>query len=109
MTTSSDRPWYLYVAKCSDGSFYTGITIDIQRRIGEHNAGRGARYTAARRPIHLLAAWRFPDQVSAMKAERGFKSKRRRQKEKLITSGLPLLDGQPVAGGVSPEDQTDGV
>jgi len=47
--------WYVYIVSCSDGTFYTGITTDLERRIGEHNAGRaGARYTRSRRPVCLV-------------------------------------------------------
>ena len=51
------RPYYVYILQCFDGSFYTGITTDIKRRIRQHNGEilGGAKYTAARRPVHLLA------------------------------------------------------
>lgn len=48
-------PWHVYIVSCSDGTFYTGITTDLERRIGEHNAGKaGARYTRSRRPVRLV-------------------------------------------------------
>ena len=45
--------WYVYIVKCRDGSLYTGITNDLNKRIAAHNAGDGAKYTAARRPVRL--------------------------------------------------------
>ncbi len=78
---------------CADGTLYTGITTDLTRRIGEHNAGRGARYTKTRRPVSLAAAWRFEAtedtsaHVRALKAERRFKKQRRARKLKIIEAG----------------------
>ncbi|MCD5381813.1 MAG: GIY-YIG nuclease family protein [Candidatus Pacebacteria bacterium] len=47
--------WFVYLLECSDGTFYTGITTDIDRRVEEHNNGpKGAKYTKARRPVHLV-------------------------------------------------------
>lgn len=46
--------WYVYLVKCRDGTFYTGITTDIARRLEEHNRGIGARYTRGRRPVKLV-------------------------------------------------------
>jgi len=47
-------PWTLYVAECADGSYYTGIAKDVERRIRAHNTGRGAKYTSTRGPVKLL-------------------------------------------------------
>jgi len=47
-------PWHLYVAECADGSYYTGIAKDVQKRIEAHNSGKGAKYTATRGPVKLL-------------------------------------------------------
>lgn len=49
----TDGPWFLYMVECRDGSLYTGITNDIERRIGQHNDGTGARYTRSRRPVRI--------------------------------------------------------
>jgi putative endonuclease len=47
--------WWVYLLRCSDDTYYTGITSDIERRVGEHNeSSRGARYTRARRPVVLV-------------------------------------------------------
>ena len=47
--------WFVYLLRCNDGTFYTGITTDVERRVREHNEGaKGARYTRARRPVELV-------------------------------------------------------
>ena len=86
------QPWYLYLLACADGTTYTGITTDPHRRLYEHNAGRGARYTATskRRPLRLLGVWRFPDQSSATKAELRFKQRRAARKRELAATRAPF-------------------
>ncbi len=77
--------WYLYVLLCSDGSYYTGVTVDVDRRLREHNASKaGAKYTRSRRPVRLLFYEKFQTRSSAQKAEYHFKKLTRKQKEKLI-------------------------
>jgi predicted GNAT superfamily acetyltransferase len=76
--------WQLYVLACRDGTLYTGIARDLEARVARHNAGTGAAYTAARRPVRLLAAWRFTDHGDALKAEAAFKRQTRTDKLKLI-------------------------
>lgn len=49
----TDGPWFLYIVECRDGSLYTGITNDIERRVNQHNEGTGARYTRSRRPVRV--------------------------------------------------------
>ena len=46
--------WQVYIVECRDGSLYTGITIDLEKRLAAHNAGRGAKYTNFRRPVQLV-------------------------------------------------------
>ena len=91
-SSPAHRPWYLYLLACADGTTYTGITTDPRRRLCEHNAGRGARYTATRKrqPLRLLGAWRFPDQSSATKAEVRFKRQRAARKRKLAATRAPF-------------------
>ena len=93
---SDERSWYLYIISCSDNTLYTGITTDLQRRVGQHNQGKGAAYTAARRPVSLLAAWSFPDRSSATKAEHAMKRLRRSRKKALINSGDEFKYGQAL-------------
>lgn len=53
---SLSKEWIVYILSCSDGSFYTGITTDIRRRVKEHNAGSASKYTRSRHPVELF--WR---------------------------------------------------
>jgi len=102
-------PWYLYVLRCGDGTLYAGATCDLQRRLAQHQQGRGARYTRGRGPLSLAAAWRFPDQAAALRAEAAFKRLRRAAKEGWIAgrepladgglAGVPPFEGVPVTGG----------
>ena len=75
---------FCYILECLDGSFYTGWTTDPERRVKEHNAGRGARYTRARRPVRLVYVESQPDKISALKRERAIKTMKREQKRRLI-------------------------
>lgn len=77
---------YCYIVECSDGSFYTGWTVDVQRRVREHNAGRGARYTRARRPVQLAYTERHPTIRAAMRRERAIKRLSHDQKRDLVES-----------------------
>ena len=72
---------YTYIVKCSDGSLYTGWTNNLEKRIKDHNAGRGAKYTKARRPAVLVYKEEFPTKQEAMKRE--WEIKRLSRKEKL--------------------------
>ena len=77
--------WFLYILKCSDGTLYTGVTTDIDRRLNEHNTSpKGAKYTKARRPVRLVYWTGFKDRSTAQKAEYRFKQLTREQKEKII-------------------------
>ncbi len=96
--------WYLYVLKCSDESFYTGITNDVVRRVAEHQAGRGARYTRMHLPVTLLAAWQYPDRGTATQAEAAFKRLRRSAKQARIEARRPFADA-PFAFDVLDDPQ----
>ncbi len=65
--------WFLYVLECKDGSLYTGITVDVEKRFAAHVAGKGARYTRARKPLRVLAVQAFQDRSSASRAEYALK------------------------------------
>jgi putative endonuclease len=86
------KTWYLYLLDCADGTTYTGITTDPRRRLKEHNAGRGARYTAQRkrRPVCLLGVWRLPDRASATRAEIRFKQRGSKRKRQLAAHRVPF-------------------
>lgn len=77
--------YYLYILKCSDGTLYTGITVDLKRRVGEHNSSKlGAKYTRTRRPVKLVYSKKFRNRSLATKAEGKIKKLSRIQKLKLI-------------------------
>jgi len=61
--------WWLYLLECGDGSWYAGISNDLDARLRAHAAGRGARYTRGRTPLRLLASRAYPDRASASRAE----------------------------------------
>lgn len=63
------RPWYVYLLECRDGSVYTGIAVDVERRYAQHVAGTGARYTRSHPPSRLLARFACPDRATASRAE----------------------------------------
>jgi putative endonuclease len=77
-------PFYCYMLECADGSYYTGWTTDPQRRLRQHNAGRGARYTRMHRPVHLVYVEPQPDQSSAMRRELALKAMHHARKKALI-------------------------
>ncbi len=79
-------PFYCYIVKCCDGTYYTGWTTDPVRREKQHNAGTGARYTSMRRPVEMVYVEEQPDRTSAMKRELAIKQLRRVAKRTLIES-----------------------
>jgi predicted GIY-YIG superfamily endonuclease len=77
---------WVYVLRCRDGSLYTGWTVDIERRLRTHRAGRASRYTASRLPVALVYARAMPDQGAARREEVRIKRLRREQKLELVTA-----------------------
>lgn len=73
--------WYIYILKCSDGTLYTGITINVEKRIQQHNAGKGARYTRGRTPVELVKSFQRSTKGEALKLE--YKIKKLSKEEKL--------------------------
>lgn len=79
--------WSIYVLGCSDGSLYTGIAKDVRARIAAHNAGRGAKYTRARRPVRLMHEEAGFTHGDALRRERAIKRMRRGAKLALLSKG----------------------
>jgi len=79
-------PYSLYILRCADGTFYTGVTTDVSRRLAEHNglSGNGAKYTSSRRPVELIYEISFPSRSEALKEEMRIKWLTRSQKQELI-------------------------
>ncbi len=78
------RSFYCYLLECADGTYYTGWTTDPPRRLAQHNAGRGARYTRSRRPVRLVYLEELPDRAAAMKRERALKRLSHQEKKELM-------------------------
>lgn len=78
---------YVYIVRCADDTYYTGWTSDVAGRVAAHNAGRGGRYTRARRPVTLVYQEEAADRRAAMKREAAIKRYTREQKERLAGRG----------------------
>jgi putative endonuclease len=75
---------YCYIVECADGTYYTGWTVDPEKRVAVHNKGRGARYTRTRCPVRLVYVEELPDRKSALKREIAIKKMERERKTRLI-------------------------
>ena len=77
--------YFVYILKCSDNTFYTGITTDVKRRVDEHNSSdKGAKYTKIRRPVALVYQEISQDRSSASKREYAIKKLTRKEKMEII-------------------------
>ena len=77
--------WQVYILRCADKTLYTGITVDLARRLQEHNSSKlGAKYTRARRPVKIVYAKKFRSRSAAAKAEGKIKKLSREDKKKII-------------------------
>lgn len=76
--------WYVYILRCGDGSLYTGITNDLDRRIAQHEGGTGAKYTRGRGPLVLEAKRRFSSRSAASRVESRVKRARPSDKVALL-------------------------
>ncbi len=83
--------WSLYILKCCDGSFYTGITNNLERRFKMHQAGKASRYTRSHGPVEMLYSEKCGDRSSALIRECEVKEWPRVKKEKLISGEKPFL------------------
>jgi putative endonuclease len=83
MSTAA-KAWFVYLARCADGTLYTGIARDVAARMAAHDAGRGARYTRGRGPLALCAVRPCASQGEALRLERAVKKLRRAQKEERL-------------------------
>ncbi len=79
-----ERKAYTYIVQCRDGSYYTGWTTDVDKRVAAHNAGKGAKYTKSRRPVKLVYYEVFDSKGKAMHREYEIKQMPRIQKTRLI-------------------------
>lgn len=79
-----DSVWYLYMLRCGDGSLYTGITTDVEKRLQQHRSGKGAKYTRGRAPLTLVYRETCGSHSDALKREWAVKALTRQQKELLL-------------------------
>ena len=80
----TDRDHYVYVLECADGTLYTGYTTDVERRVAEHDAGDGAKYTRGRTPVEVVLTESFDSRAAALRREHEVKALSRRAKKRLI-------------------------
>ncbi|MCK4654356.1 MAG: GIY-YIG nuclease family protein [Candidatus Cloacimonetes bacterium] len=85
------KTYWVYILRCSDGSFYTGSTSDIEKRLSEHQNGLIKCYTRSRRPVKLVFSDYFERAYDAISAERQIKGWRRAKKKALIKGDFDLL------------------
>lgn len=76
--------WFVYMLRCADGSLYTGVAKDVERRMQEHNDGKGAKYTRGRTPVTVVYRERCKDQSRAVKRELDIKRLKREKKLRLF-------------------------
>lgn len=87
MAKAPAATWFVYLLRCADGSLYTGITKDIDRRCQQHNAGTASKYTRSRRPVKLVYQEAHTSRSSALKREAAIKAMTKREKEAMIRGG----------------------
>lgn len=76
--------WHLYILRCGDGTLYTGITTDVEKRLEAHRSGKGAKYTRGRSPLELVYREKCCSHSEALKRELAVKQLSRERKEQLI-------------------------
>ena len=79
-----NKAWSVYILRCGDGSLYTGIAVDVEKRLTAHRSGKGAKYTRGRGPLELVYTENCESKSQALKRECEIKSLSREEKEFLI-------------------------
>src|SRR5690348_6991203 len=93
-------PWTVYVVRCADGTLYTGVATDLPRRVAQHNAGRGARYTRTRGPVTVVHQEPAQDRSAALRREAAIKRLPRPLKDRFVRGEplpMPEFAGFPAA------------
>lgn len=93
--TKLESKYFVYVVECQDGSLYTGIAKDVERRVQQHNEGKGARYTRGRGPVVLLGTRGPMAWGDALRLEREIKARPRADKLDFLRSGLATPQNRP--------------
>ena len=81
-----EQVWYLYILRCGDGTLYTGITTDVEKRFEAHQRGKGAKYTRGRGPLELVYRETCGSHSQALSREHSIKRLTRDQKNDLVTA-----------------------
>lgn len=76
-------PWFVYILRCGDGTLYTGVARDVEKRVAQHRAGKGARYTRGRAPLAVVYVEEAPSHGDALRREAGIRKLGRAGKERL--------------------------
>lgn len=84
----SEKIWYLYIVETEKGFLYTGISVDVDRRIEEHRSGRGAKYLRGKGKLEILRTWKIGTMSKALKTEIAVKKLSKISKLKMVQSGL---------------------
>ena len=83
-----NKQWRLYIIRCCDGTLYTGISNDLDKRIRDHDRGMGCRYTKCRWPVELVYSEPLPDRSAALRREAEIQGWRRKKKLLLINGEI---------------------
>lgn len=96
MSANSDDSWFVYLVRCSDGSFYAGVTTDLERRVRQHNGqiAGGANYTRARRPVALAWFEACEDRSVAQQREYSVRRLSRGEKQRLVAKAAVLKEDE---------------
>lgn len=92
------KKFYTYIVECSDGTYYAGYTVDLEKRLKRHNDGLASKYTRARLPVTLVWKKEYSQFKSAFKTELAIKNLTRMQKEELVSGrrlDTVLADAKP--------------
>lgn len=84
MSEKNQKSWFLYILQCKDGTLYTGITNDLERRLRQHRNGTASRYTRSRLPVRLLCQVACSGRSDALKKEYATKQMTRKEKKEFI-------------------------
>jgi len=95
--------YWLYILRCGDGTLYTGVTTDVEKRLAAHRGGKGAKYTRGRGPLTVVYREECGDKSAALRRELAVKALSRQEKLALIGTEYPALGGKK--GPVSAEDE----
>ena len=86
--------WHIYILRCGDGTLYTGMTDNVEKRFAAHTAGKGAKYTRGRGPLELVYTEELPDKSAALKREAAIKKLSRSEKLEMINAECKMQNAE---------------